>query len=156
MRTSVTRSSSPILASGKNGGRLGNYGDPVAAMNGSRKGWLCRPSAQWSLARRVPEPATAWRIIQAYDDNLVRSHSSLGRARQPSSQGQWENGPTSPRPENGEQVRSASGAAIRWRPRRSWPAPHGRRSQSPHEPLWRHCSARISVFSESSAVFPTC
>jgi hypothetical protein len=62
---------------------------------------------------------TARRIIEACDYNLVRSHSSFGRLRfaqhvNLSSQGQWENGLTSPRPENGEQGRSASGTAIRW------------------------------------------
>jgi hypothetical protein len=82
------RSPGPILASKEDGGRLGNYGDPGAAMSDPK--WFVRRLASPAFGfngRRDERPnrnaftslMTARRIIEACDDNLVRSHSSFGR-----------------------------------------------------------------------------
>jgi hypothetical protein len=88
-RFNFPRSTGTILAIGKNGGRLGNYGDPAAAISDLKLSVGRLPPlafgsnvARATSARTESPSRRSWparRIIETCDYNLIRSQRSLGR-----------------------------------------------------------------------------
>jgi hypothetical protein len=100
------RSHGPILASREDGGRLGNYGDPGAAIAKRVRGEIGFAGLRLDGRLRHERPnrnaftslALARRIIEVCDYSLVRSHSSLGRLSFPKHVNRLESGAMGVRP----------------------------------------------------------